>query len=288
MKCMELFNANQDSLTTSNKVITKRICQEIDRQNLTLENMTADQYVNVLINALSDSALNTRSLRYAISSILFLCNALHIVPSQEISNLDIETLSEKICKEIDVLGFFKDIESVIAHVRQLSWGDFSTDVEVICVLAWHGIDISEMLNITKQDIDLSNKKIKTKNHGIILFSSFEIEIIEHYLNLVFFETPIQGRTIYLTTSDYLFRPCEGQTRKDNSLKMTPIGLRTKLHKINCGLTDNNFLPRISTKRLMLNGDFYRVYTTGLSKFVFDKNRQIQYQQYKTRFWENEG
>lgn len=288
MKCMELFNANQDNLTTSNKVITKRVCQEIDRQNLTLESMTVDQYVNVLINALSDSVLNTRSLRYAISTIPFLCVAGNITPLKEILNLDIKVLSEKICKRMDILGFFKDIESVIAHVRQLSWGDFSADVEAICVLAWHGIDIEEMLKITKQDIDLINRKIKTENHGIILCSPFEIKIIEHYLNLVFFETPIQGRTIYLTASNYLFRPCEGQTRKDNSLKMTPVGLRTKLKKINDGLVESNFSPKISTKRLMLNGDFYRVYTTGLSKFVFDKNRQIQYQQYKTKFWENEG
>lgn len=288
MKCMELFNANQDNLTTSNKVITKRICQEIDRQNLTLENMTVDQYVNVLISALSDSVLNTRSLRYAISSISFLCAVGNIIPSKEISNLDIETLSLKICKKIDVLGFFKDIESVIAHIRQLSWGDFSADIEAVCILAWHGIDISEMLKITKQDIDLINRKIKTETHGIILCSPFEIGIIEHYLNLTFFETPVQGRTIYLITSNYLFRPCEGQTRKSNSLKMTPVGLRTKLKKINDGLLEHNFLPKISTKRLILNGDFYRVYTTGLSKFVFDKNRQVQYQQYKTRFWENEG
>lgn len=288
MKCMELFNANQDNLTTSNKPIAKRICQELDRQNLALENMTVDQYVNVLINALSDSLLNTRNFRYAISTILFLCEVSNTTPMKEIANLDIEALSLKVCREMDTLGFFKDIESVIAHVRQLSWGDFSADVEAVCVLAWHGIDIEEMLKITKHDIDFSNRKIKTENHGVILFSPFEIGIIEHYFNLDFFETPIQGRTIYLIASDYLFRPCEGWSKKGNLLKMSAGGLRTKLKKINDGLIENNFLPRISTKRLILNGDFYRVYVTGLSKFVFDKNRQIQYQQYKTQFWENEG
>lgn len=288
MKCMDLFNANQDNLTATSKFVTKTICQEIDRQNLDLKEMTVDQYVNVLINALSDSILNTRNCRYAISSIFFLYKVSNIAPTKEIANLDIETLSLKVCEKIGTLGFFKNIESVIAHVRQLSWGDFSADAEAVYVLAWHGIDIDEMIKITKQDIDFSNKKIKTEKHGIITFSPFEFEIIEHYFNLAFFKTPIQGRTIYLVTSNYLFRPCESRAKDNNLLKMTSGGLSTKLKKINDGLADNNFLPRISTKRLMLNGDFYRVYVTGLSKFVFDKNRQIQYQQYKAQFWENEG
>lgn len=289
MTYMDILNQNENNFSERDFKRVGKVFQKMDEKNISLETLSKKQYAEIVTEGYKDIALGIYSMRSAYNGLKFLYKFLNITPPDDIKNMTINDLLENICQVKQEWNFFKTIEDVIAHVDKLNWDNFCADAKAAYVLAWHGISTKEMADIKKSDFNFEQKTLKIPNHNLIFFTDFEINVIREYCNLEWFSTPTQERKMFLIRSDYLFRPCEGQgIRPNTNGKMTDVGIRTKLQKVNNGLTEKHFLPRITVKSLLTNGDFYRAYTTGLSKHIFDMNRKVQYEQYVKVFWEEEG
>lgn len=288
MTYMEVLIQNENNFPERDFKRMEKVFQIMDNENIALQNLSQKEYARVVVDAYKNITLGIYSIRGAYNGLRFLYKALDITPPDDIKHMSINSLLENICEVKQEWGFFKTVEDVISHVDKLNWGDFCLDSKVAYILAWHGINTKEMSDIKKSDFDFEQKTLKVPNHNLIFFTDFEINIIKEYCALEKFTTP-HGRTVFLAHSIYLFRHCEGQEIKSSDVdKMTDVGIRTKLLKINNGLTSKGLFPRITVKNLLTNGDFYRVYTAGLSKHVFDINRKVQYEQYINAFWEKKG
>ena len=281
---IDIYEKNKNSLSPAYGTSVKRICKKMDEKNIKLETLTQDQYLEVFLEVFANATLGLRFLRYALATIRFLYAQTNIKMPKEIQALDVELFSKKITNAKQDWGFFKNIESVIAHIEKLNWGDFSADIKVVCILAWHGISVSEMIVAKNKDINFNNNSVNTQKHGSVFLSDFEMGIIKHYQELSSFITP-SGKVFHLVSSDYLFRPCTSQLNNlKNTDRLSSTGVKSKILKLNKGFEAKKLYPTISVHKLSLNGDFWGVYTSNLSKFIFDKNRQVQYEQYLQMFW----
>lgn len=286
MTYVEVLKKNEKDFPTREIERLEKIFRIMDEKNVLLETLSQKEYAKIIVSGWSNITLGIYPIRGAYNGLKALYSIQKVTPPDDIKNMTMNSLVEFICEEKQEWSFFKTIEDVIAHVDKLNWGDFSADAKAMYVLAWHGINTEEMSDIKKSDFDFKNKTLKIANHSLIIFSDFEIGIIKKYSELETFKTPIRGRVNYLINSKYLFRPCEIHGGKSKFVaKTSSVGLRTKLKTINDGLIDKKLSPRIVVKDLIKNGEFYRVYTTGLSKNVFDINRKVQYEQYVKAYWE---
>lgn len=286
MTFVEVLEKNEKDFPTREIKRLEKIFRIMDEKNVSLETLSQEEYASIIVSGWSNITLGIYPIRGAYNGLRTLYNIQKITPPCDIENMTMNSLLEHICNEKQEWSFFKTIEDVIAHVDKLNWGDFCADAKAMYILAWNGISVEEMSDIKKSDFDFNEKTLKIAKHSLIVFSDFEISIIKKYSDLAFFKTPNQGRINYLANSEYLFRPCGTQGgNSKSSEKTSATGLRTKLKKINDGLTDKKLKPRLVAKNLITNGEFYRVYTTGLSKYVFDINRKVQYEQYVKAYWE---
>lgn len=286
MTYVEVLKGNEKDFPAREIKRLEKIFQIMDEKNVSLETLSQREYAKIIVAGWETITLGIYPIRGAYNGLRILYDLLNISLPEDIKNMTMNSLLDCICQIKQEWSFFKTIEDVIAHVDKLNWGDFSADAKVVYVLAWHGINIEEMSDIKKSDFDFEKRTLKITDHNLILFSDFEISVIKEYSDLAYFRTPNQGRINYLVHSDYLFRPCVLQSNKSKtSEKTTATGLRTKLKKVNDGLIEKKLNPRLVVKNLITNGDFYRVYTMGLSKHIFDINRRVQYEQYVKAYWE---
>lgn len=285
MTFVEVLKKNEKDFPTREIKRLEKIFRMMDEKNVSLETLSQEEYASIIVSGWSNVTLGIYPIRGAYNGLKALYNIQKITPPDDIKNMTMNSLLEHICNEKQEWSFFKTIEDVIVHVDKLNWGDFCADAKAMYVLAWNGINVEEMSNIKKSDFDFNGKTLKIAKHSLIVFSDFEIGIIKKYSDLDFFKTPNQGRINYLVSSEYLFRPCRTQSGEFKASKKTSAtGLRTKLKKINDGLANKKISPRLVVKNLITNGEFYRVYTTGLSKYIFDINRKVQYEQYVNAYW----
>lgn len=279
MNCKQLYDRHSSEFSKQTGFTFEKLCKKIDEKNIALQSLTFDDFADILYEMHGNTTVSTTLLRQSMSCLLSIYRLSDINPPQWTENMDIYEISSKIISRQKNWGFFKDINSVISHIDKLNWGTFVNDAKVAYILAFHNVLSAEAVEIKKNDIDLNKKTIKTSKHGVLSFSDFEMKIIDEYINCNYYTTPVDGRKIFLESSEYLFRPVNG--RGD---KMTAVGLRTKLKKVNDGFKSKDIYPLLSTEKLSVNGDFYRVYTYNISPFVFDKNRKVQYNQYVDTFW----
>ena len=286
MSFSEVFENNKDKIILRYRPAMEKVCSEMDKANLKLKTLSQKEFADVVAEAFKNSIIGVRPIRYALTTLDILYSEMKIEKPLCIKEITVESLSNIICETRPDWDYFKTIENVIEQIDKLGWGDFYADIKAACVLAWNGLTTSEIVEIKKSDINFENKTILTKKHGQITLSDFEIEIIKNYSDLNAIHTPIQQRVLFLVSSPYLFRPILGQEVKVTEPgKLISSTLRSKITKLNNEFKKHNISPRITTKNLLKNGDFYRVYTLNLSEFVLDRNRRIQYKRYLNMFWE---
>lgn len=286
MSFSEVFENNKDKIILRYRPAMEKVCSEMDKANLKLKTLSQKEFADVVAEAFKNSIIGVRPIRYALTTLDILYSEMKIEKPLCIKEMTVESLSNIICETRPDWDYFKTIEDVIAQIDKLGWGNLCLDVKAACVLAWNGLNTSEIVEIKKSDIDFEKRTICTQKHGKIILSEFEIGIIKQYSELNTIETSIQHRVLILATSPYLFRPIVGQeTKVVEAGKLYSSSLRAKITKVNNELKRYNISPRITIKNLLKNGDFYRVYTLNLSEFVLDRNRRIQYKRYLNMFWD---
>lgn len=286
MSFSEVFENNKDKIILRYRPAMETICSEMDKANVTLKTLSQKEFADVVAVAFKNTTIGVRSIRYALTTLNILYSETKVEKPLCIQEMTVESLSNIICETRPDWDYFKTIENVIAQIDKIGWGNFCLDVKAACVLAWNGLNTSEIVEIKKSDIDFEKRTICTQKHGKIILSEFEIGIIKQYSELNAVETSIQHRVLILATSPYLFRPIVGQeTKVVEAGKLYSSSLRAKITKVNNEFKRYNISPHITIKNLLKNGDFYRVYTLNLSEFVLDRNRRIQYKRYLNMFWD---
>lgn len=290
MGYVSLFEKHKDDYTNPQQRFFLKLCREMDSDNVILDELTFDEFAEIIGKLSIGTSLSTRTLQYYNSSLKSLYQLSNLKIPDWLCNMKLKQMSEKVINQNNDFGFFKDIESIIFYLDKLNWEDYILDVKTICILAWHGITIADMTNIKKEDVDLKNNTIKTSRRGVLHFSEYEMNIIRQYYFLEQCLTPKEKRELYIVVTDYLIRPfcIRDMARVQRDLKITQVGIRQRLIKVNKELTERGYYPTLIVKKLLVNGDFYRVYQNNLSPFVFNKSRQLQYNIYVKQFYEESG
>ena len=265
-----------------------KIFQNMDEHKMSLQDLSAEDYAKTISKVIKGVTIGSAELRYAIKGLHLLYDETGAACPDEIKSLTFDQLSLLLFQHAENWRYYKTIEDVIANINTLRGGDFYAFAKAASVLAWHGISSKEMVELKKTDFDWEQRQLKIKNHATINFSAFEMKLLANYRDLQEYTVPYSKNVqLSLVQSEYLFRPRTRQEAKlKNQERMSDSSLRSKIQKMN-GELKKIGRPVITLNTLLMNGDFYRIYTSNLSELLLPPTRRVPYNQYVLTCWNKE-
>ena len=290
VKYQDIYKQNQDSVNDYKKKYYCKIFQLMDEKEIDLLTLTADQCAIIAMEAFNLRSKNiySRALRYFLSALKFIYQVTNTDMPNDIKNINLKTLSSLISERNNdtKFPFFKDVQGAIENIDKVKSKLFVEEMKVICVLAWNGMSAPEMTNIKMSDVNFDKMCIENTKMGTIYLSPYEMKIIKNYTTIDHFITYNQGKIFTFVPSKYLFKYYVYKGYKgDKGNKISIRGFNDRIKKVNEALSESH-LPTVSLRLLTVNGSFYKVYTNNLSKFTFDENRRLQYEEYVKLYWKN--
>ena len=177
----------------------------------------------------------------------------HLVGEETLAYVDSLTLESIVTDEELELLYFKDLDACLGFVARVGkfYGFTSSDLlfnKAIVILAWHGVSISEMVNMLKSDIQTDSVHIRGRETDVVIGVD-HLKILKNFANTDKQEGFPNHKMQNLRPSAYLFRSARSDRLSENNL----LCYNKRFNEVGC-----EFGKIINVTSLKKNGVFYKV------------------------------